>query len=99
MQVKSILKSKISDPAGLRMVQLKKAYREQRRKQGPPRIWLRLGALWRTQPIRPSFGFKSGQCIDRYYIERFLNDYSADIRGCVLEIGDARTRSDLAARV
>jgi SAM-dependent methyltransferase len=31
---------------------------------------------------------QGGQCIDRYYIETFLNRYAADIRGNVLEVGD-----------
>ena len=34
------------------------------------------------------FGLDRGQCIDRYYIERFLEAHARDIRGVVLEIGD-----------
>jgi len=37
----------------------------------------------------PPFGFGCGQCIDRYFIEQFLEAKAADIRGNVLEIGDA----------
>jgi SAM-dependent methyltransferase len=70
------------------ILQWERAYDEQRRRQGPPAMWLRLGALWRTRPIRRSFGWKYGQCIDRYYIEKFLAKNAADIRGRVLEIAD-----------
>ena len=43
----------------------------------------------RLKPIRPGFGFGHGQCIDRYYMETFLERYATDIRGHVLEIADA----------
>ena len=39
-------------------------------------------------PIRQNFGYGWGQCIDRYYIERFLARQARDIQGRVLEIGD-----------
>lgn len=65
-------------------------------------VYRRLASLWRRfksrrvgwgtlrqlAPISPVFGFDRGQPIDRYYIERFLEQHSADIRGRVLEIGD-----------
>jgi len=41
------------------------------------------------QPLSRVFGFDRGQPIDRYYIERFLQNNKADIRGRVLEIGDS----------
>src|SRR5262245_36845760 len=60
--------------------------------------WRRLQCWWaiawvrhcplRLQPIRPAFGHRHGQCIDRYYIETFLARYTTDIHGHVLEIGD-----------
>jgi hypothetical protein len=34
------------------------------------------------------FGRAWGQCIDRYYIEHFLQHYASDIQGCVLEVAD-----------
>lgn len=40
------------------------------------------------QPISRVFGIDRGTPIDRYYIEKFLEQNSACIRGCVLEIGD-----------
>jgi hypothetical protein len=45
--------------------------------------------LRRTTPISRQFGFDRGQPIDRYYIENFLAYHANDIRGRVLEIGDA----------
>lgn len=47
------------------------------------------GDLRRTQPVNSNFGFERGQPIDRYYIERFLARHAVDIRGRVLEVGDA----------
>jgi SAM-dependent methyltransferase len=61
--------------------------------------WSRLRLRWaksrmrycrrRIVPVRPRFGFGQGQCIDRYYIESFLDRYAADIQGHVLEIADS----------
>src|SRR5262249_31544196 len=50
-------------------------------------VWVRHCSL-RLQPIRPAFGVGHGQCIDRYYIETFLNQYATDIQGHVLEIAE-----------
>ena len=47
------------------------------------------GDLRRTRPVDPYFGWERGQPIDRYYIERFLTARAADVRGRVLEVGDA----------
>ncbi len=59
----------------------------------------------RLEPVSRLFGFDRGTCIDRYYIERFLDAESPAIRGRVLEIaentytrrfgGDRVTRSDV----
>jgi SAM-dependent methyltransferase len=46
------------------------------------------GDLRRTVPISSLWGFDRGQPIDRYYIEAFLQQREADIRGRVLEVGD-----------
>jgi SAM-dependent methyltransferase len=43
------------------------------------------GSLRRLRPIASDFGWSRGQCIDRYYIERFLAENAQDIRGQVLE--------------
>ncbi len=46
------------------------------------------GSLRRLEPISRQFGFDRGRCIDRYYIEGFLERHSADIRGRVLEVAE-----------
>jgi hypothetical protein len=44
-------------------------------------------ARWmKTRPMSDSWGFERGTPVDRYYIERFLEQHAADIRGDVLEI-------------
>jgi SAM-dependent methyltransferase len=48
-----------------------------------------MGDLDRVRPISRDFGFDRGTPIDRYYIERFLAENAADIRGRALEVGDA----------
>lgn len=50
---------------------------------------LDFGTLRRTTPIGRNFGFDRGRPIDRRYIESFLDQHRSDIRGRVLEIGDA----------
>jgi SAM-dependent methyltransferase len=47
-----------------------------------------LGELRRTTPVSGCFGFDRGKPIDRRYIEAFLAEHAAEIRGRVLEIGD-----------
>ena len=44
--------------------------------------------LRRVTPYRPAFGWYRGQCLDRYYIEKFLATYAADIHGHVLEVAE-----------
>jgi SAM-dependent methyltransferase len=46
------------------------------------------GDLRRVSPISKKFGLDRGFSIDRYYIEKFLGEFLADIRGTVLEVGD-----------
>ncbi len=41
------------------------------------------------QPVSRVFGFDRGTPIDRYYIERFLEENKGDIRGRVMEVGSA----------
>jgi glycosyltransferase involved in cell wall biosynthesis len=48
-----------------------------------------LGDLNSTNPISQDFGWDRGLPIDRFYIEEFLGRHSNDIRGRVLEVGDA----------
>src|SRR3954471_7003562 len=51
---------------------------------------VRFGDLRRTTPISSDFGYGRGGPVDRYYIEGFLARHAADVRGRVLEVGDAR---------
>jgi SAM-dependent methyltransferase len=48
----------------------------------------RLGVGRRLDPVRRSYGLGAGQCIDRYYIERFLARHAGDVAGEVLEFQD-----------
>lgn len=71
----------------------------------PPVGWVRFGSLRRTRPISAAWGHDRGRPINRHYIDSFLSDESADIRGRVLEVADDRytvrfggsrvTRSDI----
>lgn len=47
-----------------------------------------LGTIRRLQPLSDHWGFERGTPIDRYYIERFLDQESSRIRGRVLEVAD-----------
>lgn len=46
------------------------------------------GDLYRTTPVSPIFGIDRGFPIERYYIEKFLDRYRADVRGRAMELGD-----------
>jgi SAM-dependent methyltransferase len=52
----------------------------------PPVGWVRFGSLRRVEPIDRDFGGRWGKVIDRYYIEKFLEQYASDIHGRVLEV-------------
>jgi SAM-dependent methyltransferase len=49
---------------------------------------VRWGNVRRLQPFSAEMGLDRGHGIDRYYIESFLQEHSADIKGTVLEIAD-----------
>lgn len=49
-----------------------------------------LGTLRRTTPLSDRWGFDRGTPIDRYFIERFLDEHRRDIRGHVLEVKNSR---------
>ncbi len=53
-------------------------------------LWLRAGPEGGLQPLSKVFGTDRGTCIDRYYIEGFLEKNRGDIKGRVLEVGDPR---------
>lgn len=60
-----------------------------RRRTLSPRLGsVDFGDLRRTTPISKVFGFDRGTPVDRHYIEAFLADNAARIRGRVLEVGD-----------
>ncbi len=48
-----------------------------------------LGTARRTTPVSDVWGYDRGTPIDRFYIERFLTAYRADISGRVLEVQSA----------
>ena len=55
-----------------------------------PRVGsFRFGDFASVAPACADFGYTRGLPIDRYYVEGFLADRRADIRGRALEIGDA----------
>jgi hypothetical protein len=57
---------------------------------GSPRLGrVRWGHLRRLDPIGVDFGFERGTPVDRHYIEGFLERHADDVRGRVLEVGDA----------
>lgn len=47
------------------------------------------GLRGRSGPVSERWGWDRGTPIDRWYIERFLADHGADIRGRVLEVRDS----------
>ncbi|WP_222262129.1 glycosyltransferase [Modestobacter marinus] len=50
---------------------------------------VRMGSLRHVEPLSRAFGYDRGGPIDRFYIERFLQENSPVIAGRVLEVGDA----------
>ena len=46
------------------------------------------GDFNRVTPISSEWGADRGRCVDRYYIEQFLETHARDIRGRVLEVHD-----------
>ena len=63
--------------------------RTKKRVEGIPGVGgVDFGDLGRVTPFSRDFGYGRGQPVDRIYIERFLEQNSADIRGSVIEIGE-----------
>lgn len=79
--------------------------RETRRRLAHLAVWppvglVCFGNLRRLKPISSDYGNSRGLEIDRYYIEKFLSEFSSDIHGHVLEIKhNAYTRKYGADRV
>jgi SAM-dependent methyltransferase len=62
-----------------------------RRLRRRPRVGLvEFGELRRLTPISETWGIDRGGAIDRFYIDRFLQRWAADIHGRVLEVGTDR---------
>lgn len=64
-----------------RLRPVRRAYVDRRRSRPP-----KLGDLRRVTPIDSNWGYERGTPIDRVYVERFVAQHAADIRGRVLEI-------------
>src|SRR6266508_1565007 len=47
------------------------------------------GTLRRTTPLSANYGYDRGTPVDRYYIDQFLENHRADIRGRLLEVKDS----------
>ena len=50
------------------------------------------GGVWwqtRTSPLSRNWGYERGGPLDRVYIEQFVREHAADIRGVVLEVQEA----------
>lgn len=54
----------------------------------PPPGRIQPGDFDRVTPFSADFGFDRGGAIDRFYIEKFLEEHQDRVRGHVLEIGD-----------
>ena len=73
-------------PSGLRdwVVRIQRKYRLQWPRMGR----VNFGDFYRVTPISPIFGIDRGFPVERYYIEKFLEKNSGDIKGRCLEMGD-----------
>ena len=70
-------------PSGLRRWLSRKKFELGRKSLWVDRV-TDFSVLRRVTPYRPAFGWYRGQCIDRYYIEKFLASHAQDIQGHVL---------------
>ena len=68
-------------------VPIRKLVRRVRNRDEPARV--RWGNMRRVEPFSRRFGTDRGQPIDRWYIERFMEACSGDVRGRVLEVKDS----------
>lgn len=53
------------------------------------------GDLKRKLPFCPRFGHFRGTPIDRYYLDRFIDEIRSEVKGATLEIGGNRNNRDL----
>ncbi len=59
-----------------------------RASERPPYKMVRFGSLRRVTPIHEGFSIGRGDYVDRYYIERYLEQNAGCIRGRVLELAE-----------
>ncbi len=83
LKLKNVLKRSL--PQAVRKILYKRGYMHQ---YIPPPGTIEWADLERTSPVSSDFGYDRGGPVDRYYIEKFLNNNSNLIKGRVLEIGD-----------
>ncbi len=83
LKLKNVLKKSL--PQAVKKMLYKRGYMHQ---YIPPPGTIQWADLERTSPVSNDFGYDRGGPVDRYYIEKFLNDNSKVIKGRVLEIGD-----------
>jgi SAM-dependent methyltransferase len=89
MTDRKLMKEKLQSLAE-RLLQVSARRKMKRLSCRPPVGFVRFGSLRRLRPISADWGSDRGDPVDRYYIEKFLSENSADIRGHVLEIGTNR---------
>lgn len=71
------------------ILSLKHRSRRQRQRENSGKVApIDFGDFRRVEPISRAFGFERGTPVDRYYIHRFLQENSRDIRGRTLEVGE-----------
>ena len=58
-----------------------------------------LGTLRRTSPLSDGYGFDRGTPVDRYYIDRFVEENRGAIHGRVLEIKNSRYTHEFGSDV
>lgn len=83
LRVKNVLKKSLPD--SVKKILYRRGYMHQ---YTPAPGTIQWADLERTSPMSNDFGYDRGGPVDRYYIEKFLNEHSSVIKGRVLEIGD-----------
>lgn len=80
---KRVARRLLPAPVGRRLSQLKATLEEADWGAARP-----FGRRRQVTPVSAHWGFDRGTPVDRYYIERFLQQHAAEVRGHVLEIGN-----------
>jgi len=86
MKPKDLLKAVLPFPARLWLRNQQRRVERVRRRGGGDAD---LGSLRRTTPFNATdYGESRGQCVDRFYIEKFLAEHAVDVQGRVLDFFD-----------